>query len=269
MGFTSKHSLFFRKKLNIMRIIILGGEKISTGYEIEIAFVEYLDHKKFEELNPLMQDVIQTLYPDVKPKDIIKAYKYGRYAKADIVISIRNKKRGISIKSGYKNSVHIEPLNIFEKYLLKNGVQSKNIELLYRYIYSDGTNNNTGIKRITNADYIDLHQEDIIELNKIFNYLKPQLIKRFLIETDTKYNVQPSVFIHGNVNDFIWATTEEVQNFLENEIISSSSVHSGKLYIQCWDKNIKRNPKYERCRNFIQVKWFSMYDDMILIMSRR
>lgn len=242
---------------------------MSHGYNNEIEFIESLDNKKFEELNPLLQDVVENLYPNIKPKDIIKATKYGRYAKTDIVVSVRNKKRGISIKTGYKNSVHIEPLNVFKKYLLKNDVVSENIDLLFRYIYSDGTNNNTGIKRISNADYIDEHEEDVKKMNEMFSILKKKLIKRFLIETDVKYQVQPSIFIHGEVNDFIWVTAEEVQNYLEQEEIDSTSVHSGKLYIQCWDKNLKRNEKYEYCRDYIQVKWFSMYDDMIAIMSKR
>ena len=108
-----------------------------------------------------MQEVLQNLYPDIRPKDIIKATKYGRYAKTDVVVSVRNKKRGISIKSGYKNSVHVEPLNVFKKYLLKNNVLPEIIDLFLRYIYSDGTNNNTGIKRISNADYIDVHKDDV------------------------------------------------------------------------------------------------------------
>ena len=242
---------------------------MAHGYDNEIDFAEYLDNKKFEELNLLLQEVIQYLYPHIKPKDIIKATKYGRYAKTDIVISVRNKKRGISLKSGYKNSVHIEPINRFRRYLLFNGASEENIDLFVRYLYSDGTNNNTGKTRISNTEYIDNHKGEIKKINEMFHLLKKQLIKRFLIETDIKYKVPPTVFIHGEINDFIWASAEEIQEFLENEEIESTSVHSGKLYVQSWNKNIKRNEKYEYCRNYIQVKWFSMYDDMIAIMSKR
>ena len=242
---------------------------MTKGYENEIDFINYLNKRKYEELNPLMQDVIIKLYPEIKPKDIINAKKYGRYAKTDIVISVRNKKRGISIKYGYKNSVHLESLSGFKKYLLKNDITNDQIDLLYRYIYSDGTNNNTGTRRISNAEYIDEKQEEIKVLNKIFKDMKKKLIKRFLIEADAKYQVPPSIFIHGEANDFIWATREEVEEYLEKENIDSTSVHAGKLYIQCWNKNLKRNEKYEFCRDFIQVKWFSMYDDMISIMAKR
>ena len=242
---------------------------MNTGYANEISFIEYLDRKKYEELNPLMQDLILCLYPNVKPKDIIYATKYGRYAKTDIVISVRNKKRGISLKSGYKNSVHIEPLDVFRKFLYKNNISTEIINSLYYCIYSDGTVNNTGTKRISNAEYIDKHPNEIKELNKMFKLLQKKLIKRFLIETDTKYKVQPNVFVHGTINDFVWATAEEVKEYLETEPNNSTSLHSGKLYIQCWDKNLNRNPKYEFCRNYIQIKWFSMYDDIIAIMAKR
>ena len=99
--------------------------------------------------------------------------------------------------------------------------------------------------------------------------LKSKLIDRFLIETDINYRVKVDAIIHGTPNDFIWVTSDEVKNYLENEDIISTSLHTGKLYIQSWDKNIVRNTKYEHCRDYIQVKWFSMYDDLINIMSRR
>ena len=34
---------------------------MNTGYANEISFIEYLDRKKYEELNPLMQDLINGL----------------------------------------------------------------------------------------------------------------------------------------------------------------------------------------------------------------
>ena len=242
---------------------------MTNGYQNEIDFINYLNNKKFEELNIMMQDVIKSIYPNIKSKDIIKASKYGRYAKTDIVITVRNKKRGISLKCGYKNSIHVEPITKFKKFLVSNNVDERTIDMFLRYLYSDGTNNNTGKIRITNAEYIDEHKSDIKILNETFANLKPKIIKRFLIETDIKYNVKVDMFIHGKLNDFIWATAEEVKEFLEKEEIISTIVHSGKIYIQNWDKNIKRNEKYEFCREYIQAKWFSMYDDMIAIIATR
>lgn len=242
---------------------------MTEGYQNEIDFINEINNKKVKELNPLLYDLVKTLYPTIKDNEVITAKKYGRYAKTDIVITIRNKNKGLSIKMGYKNSVHVEHLNTFKRYLERKGITKNTIDKLYRYIYSDGTNNNTGEVRLSNAEYIEKYEEDIKELNIIFNLLKSKLIDRFLIETDINYRVKVDAIIHGTPNDFIWVTSDDVKNYLENEDIISTSLHTGKLYIQSWNKNIVRNTKYEHCRDYIQVKWFSMYDDLINIMSRR
>ena len=98
---------------------------MTNGYQNEIDFINYLNNKKFEELNIMMQDVIKSIYPNIKSKDIIKASKYGRYAKTDIVITVRNKKRGISLKCGYKNSIHVEPITKFKKFLVSEDIPNK------------------------------------------------------------------------------------------------------------------------------------------------
>lgn len=242
---------------------------MNNGYQNEIDFINALDGKKIEELNPIFQELIQKLYPTAKQHEKVYAAKYGRYAKTDIVLTVRGKKKGLSIKCGYKNSVHVEPIAKFEKYLSLNKTDEKIIEKIKRYLYADGTNDNTGVARLTNSEYINHYEKSIKDINNELDMLKVGLSRRFLIETDVKYRVKVAAFIHGIPNDFIWATTEEVEDYLINTKHSSSSVHVGKLYIQSWDKNIKRNPEYEYRREYIQVKWFSMYDDMIAIMARR
>ena len=49
----------------------------------------------------------------------------------------------------------------------------------------------------------------------------------------------------------------------------SSAVHFGPLTVQPLDRCLNRNKKYEYCREYIQVKWFSMYDDIVSIMAKK
>ena len=107
--------------------------------------------------------------------------------------------------------------------------------------------------------------DGVTELSK----LKKFLIKRFLLETDIHYKVCVDAFIHGTPNDFLWVSSNEVITFLENSDVNSNSLHVSNLYIQSWNKNLIRNNRYEHCREYIQVKWFSMYNDIIKIMSNR
>lgn len=240
-----------------------------NGYKNEYDFINYLNNKSFNELNILMQEVIETLFPDISNSDIITAYKYGRHSKADIVVSVNDVRKGISIKSGHHNSVHIESIERFTEYLSQLGINKKLIDIFLYYIYSDGSNNNTGTDRISNSLYIEKNKEDIILLNRTLNMYKSFFIKRFLIDTYVDYKVKADLFIHGTLNDFVWATASEIQSYLETIKYDSNSVHSSKLFIQNWNKNLQRNNKYEHCRNYIQVKWYSIYDDIISIMANR
>lgn len=240
---------------------------MKQGYKNEFEFINYLNNKKYNQVHFLFQDMLKVLYPNIQNQDIIKAYKYGKYAKTDIVINVNGNLRGISIKSGMKNSVHIEPIEKFIKYIKQKGFEEN--DKLLRYLYSDGTNDNTGKNRQSSLEYKIKYYDDIILLNKELKKIKENLIARFLIKTDINYKVNVDMFIIGDVEDFLWATKEEVINYLLNSDYNSTGVHISSLFIQNWDKNLKYNPKYEYCRNYIQVKWYSMSDDIIKIMCNR
>lgn len=240
---------------------------MKKGYQNEFEFINYLNGKRYGELNILIQDLLKKLYPDVEKTDIITAYKYGRYAKVDIVVSINGIEKGISIKSGSRNSIHIETIKKFVSYLKK--INFNEIERLLRYLYSDGTIDNTGAIRQSSSEYKLNHGDDIILINDNLQKIKKELLIRFLIKTDVNYRINVDAFISGDVNDFLWATREEVIEYLTTVNQESFGVHISNLFIQNWNKNIKYNSKYEYCREYIQVKWYSIFDDLIRIMCNR
>lgn len=240
---------------------------MKVGYQNEIDFINYLNNKKYKEVNILFQELLKQLYPNIRENDVIGAYKYGRYAKVDMVIRVNNIEKGISIKSGSKNSVHIEPIDKFIMYL--KSLNLTKTEQLLRYLYSDGTNNNSGRIRQSSSEYKKNHKSDIIEINKELEKIKNDLIRRFLIETDVNYKIKVDMFIIGNLEDFLWSTKEEVVHYLTNTSQESTGVHVSNLFIQNWNKNLKYNPRYEYCRNYVQIKWYSIFDDIIKIMILR
>lgn len=240
---------------------------INVGYQNEFLFIQELNKKHFYELNPLLQELIEALYKHVSKNDMIIAYKYGKYAKADIVIEINGIKKGISIKCGAKNSVHLEPIPDFISFL--HQYEFKEDDKLLRYLYSDGTNNNTGSKRESITEYREKHLEDISLINCELEKIKKFIIERFLIKTDIHYQISVDAFIEGVPNDFLWATKDEVVNYLMNNDCLSNSLHVSKLFLQEWNKNLNYNPKYEYCRNYIQIKWYSIFDDLVEILCIR
>ena len=240
---------------------------MNSGILNEYVFINNINNKKYKETNILFQEMLKALYPWIKENDLIIAYKYGKYAKTDIVLSVRNIKKGISLKSGDKNSVHLEKIDSFCKFISR--YKFGELESMKRYLYSDGTNNNTGKIRCSADEHKQKFPEDIIKINEELERIKKPLIDRFLIKSDINYKIKVDVIVYGTINDFIWATKEEIISYLINKKNESSSVHVSSLNIQNWDRNLKRNPKYEYCRNYIQVKWFNLFDDIIQIMCNR
>ena len=59
------------------------------------------------------------LFQNIEVNDLIKTYKYGKFAKVDIVLEVNGVKKEISIKSENKNLVHIEKIKEFIKFLEK------------------------------------------------------------------------------------------------------------------------------------------------------
>lgn len=240
---------------------------MNSGIKNEYEFINYLNNQKFQNVHIIFQELLVRLFSNLDNNSKIKAYKYGRYSKTDIVIEVNNVKKGISIKSGIKNSVHIEPIKDFLLFLEK--LKCNNLDTLLYYLYSDGTNNNTGINRISSLEYKIAHPNDIELINDSLKLFKKELITRFLFKTDINYKVEVDAIIYGSVNDFLWATKDEILNYLDNNKKESSGVRVGNLFIQLWNKNLKYNEKYEYCRNYIQVKWYSIFDDIIQIMCDR
>lgn len=239
-------------------------------FQNEYEIISYLNNKKKKEVHILFQELLENLFPNIHDEDIVNAKKYGKYAKCDMVIEVNGEKRGISIKCGAKNSVHIEKINDFVLYL--NYLGFKDSEYLLCYLYSDGTNNNSGTKRIAASEYKLTHTSEIdnINIDLLDKNIAENLIRRFLICSDINYKVKVDAFICGTLNDFLWITKDEAVNYLlENANFESTGVHISKLFIQQWDKNLSYNPKYEYCREYIQVKWYSLFDDIIKIMCNR
>lgn len=163
--------------------------------------------------------------------------------------------------------MHLEKNDKFINYLKRNSF--KESENLLKYLYSDGTANNTGVIRMSSEEYKKDHQEEIKEINKELEKIHEILIKRFLMQTDVNYRVTVDAIVLGVANDFIWATKEEILKYLCNKKIESTGVHVRGLFLQNWDKNLKYNPKYEKCREYVQVKWYSLFDDIVIIMCER
>lgn len=124
-----------------------------NGYLTEQFVVNYLNGRKIKNLNILYLEMIETLFTNITPEDIIIAWKNPFKQKTDLFIKINGETKRISIKSGIKNSVHVEPISEFIHFLIKNNIERKYIISYLKYHYADGTTNGSGIIRYSSEEY--------------------------------------------------------------------------------------------------------------------
>ena len=240
-----------------------------TGYENEEEFANYLNGKQVGRVYPNFLELLYKLYGYLDYKDYIECWVNKSKRKADIYIKIDGYVRGISIKKGVKNSVHVESIGTFVSFFREIGIDEDIIEKFLYYQYADGTINGTGKTRISSSLYREKHQKDIDEINKVLNDEKyiNAFVNRFVLQGN-KSEYEVDAIIYGVVEDFIFITKEEVyyimRKHLEDEI---SSLHISLLTLQPMARNLNYNPKYEACRNQIQVKWYNISDNIIEVMA--
>ena len=70
--------------------------------------------------------------------------------------------------------------------------------------------------------------------------------------------------ICGEVDDFIWITKEDIYKvILSKKDVYSSAVHFGPMTCQPLTRCLNYNPKYEKDRFNVQIKWYNLFDDII------
>ena len=241
-----------------------------TGKNNEYEFVKYLNGKRISELNPIFRELVDELFPKEESNSIIKSWKNLYKEKSDIFIKINGKMKGISIKKGYKNSVHVERISDFIHFLIENNVDREIVIEYLKYHYADGSTNGKGNKRIPVEEYKKDNQSKIDKINKVLNDEKiiKKATNRFITRgKNTDYFI--SAIIYGEVDDFIWATKEQIEEIiLSKKDVYSSAVHFGALTCQPKNRCLNYNPLYEKDRYCVQIKWYNIFDNIIEYQSK-
>ena len=186
-------------------MIKIKFNKSINGFQNELEIKRELDNKTIKELNPMYRSFIEDLFSNINDSDLINCIIDDSNKKHDIVISIKNEKRYISIKKGIKNSVHVEEISNFIHFLIENNISKNSVIEYLKYHYADGTTNGSEINRLSANEYKQAHQEEIDNLNKELNKKQILLkdIYRFVIKEKLRdKNIDAIIF--ETKNDFLW-----------------------------------------------------------------
>lgn len=176
-----------------------------TGFQNEDELIHYINRKRMKELNPMYQSFLYDLFDDICPNSIVYAKPVYNKQKADMCIQIGSQKKWISIKKGIKNSVHVESVTNFVKFLKNNDISQSIIDKVLKYHYADGTTDGSGKKRMSVEEYKKDHQVEIHNINLVLNQetILRNAINRFvLIGNNRKQPID--AILYGVIDDFIW-----------------------------------------------------------------
>ena len=236
-----------------------------NGFQNEKQFCNMLNDKKVKDLNPMLESFISDLYGNLDGDLLIKCRISYSDKKYDIVLTIDNIDKRISIKKGIKNSVHVEGISSFIHFLIENNIERKYVINYLKYHYADGTTNGSGKKRISVDEYKLSHQKEIDELNKVLNKeeLLIKAVERFVIKGNIS-DKEIDALVYGTIYDFYWIKKKDIYKIILYKKDSySTAVHFSCLTVQPLDRCLNNNPKYEKRRFCIQIKWYNLIDDII------
>ncbi|CDE09218.1 putative uncharacterized protein [Bacillus sp. CAG:988] len=240
-----------------------------TSFQNEANIAAALHHKKMKELNPLYQTFIADLFQNITQEDLIECQQDDNQKKYDIVITVNGTKKYVSIKKGAKNSVHKEGISSFIHFLIDSQVTQTTIIEYLKYHYADGTTNGTGKERTSALVYKEQNQEKIDAINKEIN--RPDILKkaidRFVLSGINDGKTIDAILL-GTENDFIWLKKDDIIGvILAQHNVNSTAVHFGPLTVQPLDRCLNHNPKYEKSRFCVQIKWYNLFDSIIWQMN--
>ena len=240
-----------------------------NGFQNEYKFVLEINNKLVKELNPILYDLVFSIFNNISDDDLIKSWCNHYNQKTDIFIKIGNAMKGISIKMGSRNSVHVESIDSFIAFLKGHKIPENIINEYLKFHYADGTTNNTGINRISSEEYKIDNQKSIDIINNYFNdkeIIRDAIDRFVLMGNNSSYAVD--AIIYGTPEDFLWITRNDIIDILTSSNKYVSSPHFGELICQPMNRCINHNSKYEKYRKFVQIKWYSLFDNIIDQMNK-
>lgn len=240
---------------------------MQKGFKNEKNFAKVLDNKKVNQLPLKFREIIYTLFKNTNQDSFVECWQSKYFEKADIKIKINNEVKGISIKTGKYCSMHQETIYSLYPFFKKIGIEENIIKKFDKYLqgYVNG-------KRVDAVTYTFHHYNEIREIFDKLNeyYVKVNLILRFIFQGTEKQNYGCDAIILGTPDNFLWATKDEILDYLikypKQETIY---LKFSALNIKSYDRNLKNNLTKKAKQNEIQVKWYTIKDDLEIIEKAR
>lgn len=240
----------------------------SQGFNNTDELISIINNARFRELNGVARHIVKTMFPNIAATERIFCSKLNNTIKGDILFTVNDEKKTLSVVMGSGNSVHQEKLTDFLAFCTHTLDMTDDEKTAYlRIHYGDGTTDGSGEigSRLKNAEIKDRYYREIAIAQAFFDRNKRVLMERFLTLGKTMSSVADEHYIFygtkasGQIADF-----ENIFNELvEAEPLPSAILSIGSLSVQTWGRNLTGKPNMENRRESIQVKWANLVNDVV------
>ena len=232
---------------------------MNDGFINEKVLREYINSNVFNTYNENIRTFLSFIFGiHLNTTLPFKAEKKAGGLKPDLVIKHNGIEKYVSVKKGGGNSVHQERIDEFFPYI-NSLLGNKALNNLKTFHYGDDTTDDTGNVRYTAKQCEKRYDREIYELNIELNRWNnlSLFLDRFLFIGNIG-TLKVDVVYHGTIYFGLWATREEIINYIQSHNFDSRTIHFGPLTYQVWGRNEKRTAIHPDRRYDMQVKWGSL-----------
>lgn len=228
--------------------------------------INYINNNQFSTYNSNIKNFLKFTFGNSFNSNLpFNAKKIAGQQKPDMCINHNGILKYISIKKGSGNSVHQEKIDVFFPYI-ENIIGTNELNNLKLFHFGDDTINDSGERRYNASESKIRYATEVSKLNLVLNNSSniTNFLDRFLFVGNVG-NICVDVIYHGNIESGLWASCEEIINYVNNNNFDLNAVHFGPLTYQVWGRNEKWTAVHPDRRYIMQVKWGSIYKDLVEI----
>lgn len=224
------------------------------GLDNEKNIINYLNLKKFGEINDKWQKHIRKMFPNVSDNEIIYARHYpDNCSKPDIIVEVGGVEKFISIKTGNFPAVHQESYFGFRRFLERLDVSHRTLEIIRFFHYGDskkiGTGNNPLSWEELKKRFSNYFLEASTELDK--EKIIKAVVNRAVIRGTSSTRRPIDFLYYGDLENGKIISKEEIYMIvLAYRKHGKSPIHFGGLYYMPSSRKVGR-----RERNYVRIKW--------------
>lgn len=244
------------------------------GKLLEDEFAIALENKKYEELSPNLKTFIRDIFGAVNRDDFIHCQRLAMKIKPDIMVSIGETKKYVSLKSGGATILHCENIKTIVLFLRALGLSTKSQKTLLLWHYGDGTMDGSG-KDEDRRDYhetIEWIGREMWDLNHELIASKElviQMIDRAIFLGVNKEAEKAEFIYHGDIENGYTVSRSQVLRYLDDKTWGYyTNLHFGPLLIRPQAKYAHKKVKNQEERQRVMFYWPGLGDEIRHIYKR-